>query len=73
MVLSVVLSPARSHLVSQLFDGVLQCQDVVEQRTLQRLPQVPHSVTVSPLLLLDQFRVKTVQSSENLLPLGRGH
>lgn len=58
-----------SHLVSQLFDGVLQGQDVVEQRTLQGLPQVPHGFTVGPLLPLDQFGLQTLQSSQNLLTL----
>ncbi len=59
-----------SHLVSQLFDGVLQGQDVVEQRALQRLPQVAHDFTVGPLLPLHQFGLQTLQSSQYLLTLG---
>lgn len=58
-----------SHLVSELFDGVLQGQDVVEQWTLQGLPQVPHGVTVGPLLPLDQFGLQPLQSSQYLLTL----
>lgn len=61
------------HLVAELFDGVLQGQDVGEQRTLQGLPQVPHDFTVGPLLLLGQFSLQTLQSSQYLLALPWGH
>lgn len=63
------LLSAMSHLVSQLLDGVLQGQDVAEERTLQRHLQVGQPVTVGPLLPLDQFGPETLQSSQNLLAL----
>lgn len=62
-----------SHLAAELFDGVLQGQDVAEQWTLQGVPQVPQGVAVGPLLPLDQFGVQTVQSSQYLLTLSRRH
>lgn len=62
-----------SDLVSELFDGVLQGQDVAEQRALQGLLQVAQGVTVGPLLLLDQFGLQTLQSSQHLLTLHGGH
>jgi len=64
---------APPHLVPELFDGVLQGQDVAKQRTLQGLPQVSHCLTVGPLLPLGQFGLQTLQSSQHLLALRRGH
>lgn len=58
-----------SHLVPELSDRVLQGQDVGEQGTLQGLSQGPHSITVAPLLPLDQSGLQTLQSSQHLLTL----
>lgn len=56
-----------------MLDGVLQGQDVAEERTLERVPQVPQSLTVGPLLPLDQLGLETLQSAQNLLAVHGGH
>lgn len=58
------------HLAAQLLDGVLQGQDVAEQRTLQGLAQVSQRLAVGPILPLDQLGPQTLQSSHDLLALG---
>lgn len=73
VVLAVVTRPGESHLVPEVLDGVLQGQDVAEEWTLERVPQVPQSLAVGPLLPLDQFGLETLQSSQNLLPVHGGH
>ena len=40
-----------------------------EERTLQGLPQGPHSLTVAPLLPLHQSAMQPLQSSQYLLTL----
>lgn len=62
-----------SDLVPQLSDGVLQGQDLVEERALQSGPQAGQVLAVGPFLPLDQFGLQTLQSSQDLLALCGGH
>lgn len=63
----------KSDLVFKLFDGVLQGEDVAEQRALQGFLQSAEPVAVGPLFSLHQLGLQPFQGLEHLLPLGSRH